>query len=108
MLTSLSKYPSIRDSLFVCLTTAVFIILATGLSQAASMDFIEANQPPVIFVPIGIDISVMIPIASEKLPVEPDAIQSFETLEGIDADGDGVRDDIERWIGFRFPTNPSA
>lgn len=32
------------------------------------------------------------------LPPEPDRIENNKTLEGIDSDGDGVRDDVQRLI----------
>lgn len=37
------------------------------------------------------------------LPPEPDSILNNTTLEGIDANKNGVRDDIERWIYRQFP-----
>ncbi|MEN9224177.1 MAG: hypothetical protein Q6L60_02440 [Thermostichus sp. HHBFW_bins_43] len=37
-----------------------------------------------------------------NLPPDPGE-EGKRTLEGIDADGDGVRDDVQRWIYRRYP-----
>ena len=41
-------------------------------------------------------------LAPGQLPPDPGQLGKV-TLEGIDADGDGVRDDVQRWIATSFP-----
>ncbi len=39
-------------------------------------------------------------------PLPPDPGQAgMQTLNGIDSDGDGVRDDVERWIYLQYPSS---
>lgn len=42
------------------------------------------------------------PDPGENLPPDPGAAGK-ETIEGIDSDGDGIRDDLQRWIYFNIP-----
>jgi len=39
-----------------------------------------------------------------RLPPDPGEA-GMATLEGIDSDGDGVRDDVQRWIALTFPNS---
>jgi len=39
-----------------------------------------------------------------RLPPDPGEA-GMATLEGIDSDGDGVRDDVQRWIALSFPNS---
>jgi len=43
--------------------------------------------------------------ALKNTPTDPGAA-GRKTLQGIDSDGDGIRDDLERWIRYRFPNSP--
>lgn len=43
---------------------------------------------------------------SDGLPPDPGP-EGELTLEGIDADGDGVRDDIQRYIAITYPNDPN-
>ncbi len=42
-----------------------------------------------------------------ELPADPGDIGK-DTLQGVDSDSDGVRDDVQRFIAFRHPTDPEA
>jgi hypothetical protein len=48
---------------------------------------------------------VTIVVHSQRVPPDPGEAGK-QTLEGIDADGDGVRDDVERWILSTFLNSP--
>ncbi len=37
-------------------------------------------------------------VDGHRLPPEPDETENNATLEGVDSNGNGVRDDVERWI----------
>ncbi|NJK65061.1 MAG: hypothetical protein HC921_22225, partial [Synechococcaceae cyanobacterium SM2_3_1] len=39
------------------------------------------------------------------LPPEPDPELNNQTIAGIDLDGDGLRDDVQRYIYKRFPND---
>ncbi|BCD67171.1 Ig-like domain-containing protein [Nitratiruptor sp. YY09-18] len=41
-----------------------------------------------------------------KLPPEPDPKKNNETIEGIDFNHNGIRDDVERWIIHRYANDP--
>ncbi len=42
------------------------------------------------------------------IPLPPDPGEAGKiTIEGIDSDGDGVRDDVQRWIVFSFSEQPA-
>ncbi|OIO70619.1 MAG: hypothetical protein COY36_00230 [Zetaproteobacteria bacterium CG_4_10_14_0_2_um_filter_55_20] len=44
--------------------------------------------------------------AGDSLSLPPDPGEAGKaTLEGIDSDGDGVRDDVQRWIALTYPNS---
>ena len=43
-----------------------------------------------------------------NLPPEPSEEDTLATLEGVDVDEDGIRDDLKRLITFEFPNDPYA
>lgn len=46
-------------------------------------------------------------ITFSPIPLPPDpGEEGMVTIEGIDSDGDGVRDDVQRWIVLSFPDQP--
>ncbi|MFQ5779864.1 MAG: hypothetical protein ACE5HN_03645 [Nitrospiria bacterium] len=47
-----------------------------------------------------------IPVANNGLPPDPGEAGKA-TLEGIDSDGDGVRDDVQRHIMLTYPDEPT-
>lgn len=47
-----------------------------------------------------VDESVQVPMPNEKL--------NDKTVAGVDSDGDGIRDDIQRWINEEFADKPKA
>lgn len=65
--------------------------------------------PPasVTMVPIAIDdIFVVIPV-EKNLPPDP-GVAGDTSVTGIDSNGNGLRDDIERGIVYAYPNNPNA
>ncbi len=50
---------------------------------------------------VGPVIPVPVPVPDDNLPPEPGA-DGHTTLQGIDSDGDGLRDDIQRLIAITF------
>lgn len=53
--------------------------------------------------------SDVITVTVDPIPLPPDPGEAGkQTIEGIDSDHDGVRDDVERWIGITFPTSPDT
>jgi hypothetical protein len=54
-------------------------------------------------------LSELIVLHVDPFPLPPDPGEvGKQTLEGIDSDGDGVRDDVQRWIAMRFFDSPHA
>lgn len=65
--------------------------------------FIEPSTP-LVYVPISNgDTHFVIPVFSSDVPSEPDEVDNSSSLGGIDTDGDGIKDDVERWIALKFP-----
>ena len=65
------------------------------------------NEQTVTFVPISYD-DIIIPIfAGTGLPPDPGNAGDI-TIEGIDSDSDGIRDDVERRISLMYPGHPSV
>lgn len=90
---------------------AIFAVIATGAIHStlwAQDGFGNSGSPKMVNVPIPMDddLSVVIPVAV-NLPPDPGPVGDT-TIQGIDADGDGVRDDIEREIFFVYPDNAKA
>ena len=54
---------------------------------------------------LGTPILVNSTISPFPLPPEPDKTLDDATLEGIDSNGNGVRDRTERYIGFTYPNS---
>jgi hypothetical protein len=53
-------------------------------------------------VPLAVDLTF------SPIPLPPDPGEAGKlTIEGIDSDGDGVRDDVQRWIVLSFPDQPA-
>lgn len=84
-----------------------------NIIEAALIDTLraEANQyeqnQSFQFVPISVDdITIIIPVGT-GLPADP-ADNGNSTIAGIDSDGDGIRDDVERRISMHYPDNPLA
>lgn len=84
----------------------IFVILATLFwpSVAAALNAVEPyGAPPVISRPQTLDgVTVMKLADGPYLPQDP-SDQGKATVEGVDVDADGVRDDIERYIAYSYP-----
>jgi hypothetical protein len=51
-------------------------------------------------------VSDVFQVTVDPFPLPPDPGEAGkQTLEGIDSDNDGVRDDVQRWIAVRYPTS---
>lgn len=82
------------------LTLTVFFLFTTA-SHAEPTD----DDLMVSYIPIILDgITIIFPGGS-GLPPNP---VNDETLEGVDSDGDDIRDDVERVISMRYPNSPQA
>jgi len=57
-------------------------------------------------VDVSAEITVYKEINGHRLPPEPDKATNDATLPGVDMNGNGVRDDVERWIYERFSKDP--
>lgn len=88
---------------------AVAVLLVSLHDPLWAQDgFGNSGPPEIVHVPIPFDddLPIVVPIA-RKLPPDPGAAGN-RTIEGIDADSDGVRDDVEREIVLAYPKNPKA
>lgn len=80
----------------------------TALISELGVPVIFAAGPPsVVYVPLPFDDDFVVIPVGVNLPPDPGQVGKA-TIEGVDAKGDGVRDDIERAIVFAFPNNPQA
>ncbi|MGY4613324.1 hypothetical protein ACVWWY_001414 [Thermostichus sp. OS-CIW-38] len=61
--------------------------------------FVPGEDPSPDMIPVD-ELDRLFP----NLPPDPGE-EGKQTLEGIDADGDGVRDDVQRWIYRRYPND---
>jgi hypothetical protein len=78
-------------------------VAATLSEDVAALE----NDQTVIFVPVGMDgIIIFIPTGT-GLPPDP-ADSGKLTIQGVDSDNDGIRDDVERRISAYYPNNPTA
>jgi hypothetical protein len=78
-------------------------IAATPSEEAVALE----NDQTVTFVPFGMDgILFIVPIGS-GFPPDPSDSGKL-TIQGIDSDDDGIRDDVERRISAYYPNNPTA
>ena len=65
------------------------------------------SEQTVIFVPISVGgITIIIP-AGSSMPPDPGEAGNRD-IRGIDSDGDGIRDDVERHISLHFKNKPRA
>lgn len=66
------------------------------------------SVPPIQYIPIMMsDISIIIPVVHSSLPPDP-AEAGKATLLGVDSDGDGIRDDVNRYIAQTYWNDPYA
>lgn len=99
----------IRVRTWISVLVVVIILTIHFHSMLWAQDgFGNSSPPKMVNVPIPMDddLSVVIPV-SVNLPPDPGSVGEA-TIQGIDADGDGVRDDIEREIFFAYPDNAKA
>ncbi len=103
------KQSRTRVRTWISMLVAVVISATHFHSRLWAQDgFGNSGPPKMVNVPISVDddLSVVIPVAI-NLPPDPGPAGDV-TIQGIDADGDGVRDDIEREIFFVYPDNAKA
>lgn len=87
------------------LVAVAVMALSTQTSALELRDVEPSGRPPMLFTPIPYDgLAVIVPIVSPDIPSES---QDNGSLLGTDADGDGVRDDLERYIATEYPDTPT-
>jgi hypothetical protein len=74
---------------------------AVGKSYFRVAAAFRGNKQNAWSISLGLDIDPF------KLPPDPGEAGKL-TLEGIDSDKDGIRDDVQRWIGLNFPMQSSV
>lgn len=83
------------------------ILLVVGLFVAtASAGPVKkpGSAVPVALLPAKISLKAVPMILSPGIvPSEPSSITSKATLQGVDSNKNGVRDDVERWIAQKHP-----
>lgn len=86
---------------------SVFLALLVGVvsvetSAQIDSEFDALKDQNLILVPVGVgDITIFIPVATG---IENDPGDSGDiNIEGIDADNDGIRDDVEHNLAMLFP-----
>jgi hypothetical protein len=91
----------------------MFFALASKYSFSRPLIVLEPTQnqqqieQTVVIVPIIFD-GIMIPVfAGTGLPPDPGS-EGDLTIAGVDSDGDGIRDDVERKISLMYPNHSSV
>lgn len=93
--------------LFILPVSLVAFSLTTAASTVTqTATGLEASQT-VAWVPISVGDIFFIIQAGTGLPPDPGEIGKF-TIQGVDSDGDGIRDDVERNISQYYPNNGMA
>lgn len=81
-------------------------VLIGDLSSGASVtpvDTITIRQDRTFaFTAGGLDWRITDPLNGVPVPPTPDPVTNASTLAGVDSNGDGVRDDVERLIALKF------
>lgn len=104
--------PNIYSKYMTRLFPFVFLLL-TDIANAALIDTLRSEatilqgSQTVQYVPISIDDIFIIVPAGTGMPSEP-GVNGDATIAGIDSDGDGIRDDVERRISAHYSNNASA
>lgn len=96
------KGPEYTPSVLISAVTAVLLAVTYPLSVIALDTVIKSDVP----ISVDDDLTVVIP-TYQNLPPDP-GVMGDETVAGIDSDKDGVRDDIQREIVFKYPDNAKA
>lgn len=105
------RFNRICSSLVARRFSAIRLLIATAVmalsAQTSALDLRDvepSGRAPVLFTPLPYDgLAVIVPILSPDIPAES---QDDGSLLGTDADGDGVRDDLERYIARQYPDTP--
>ncbi len=91
-------------SLVICVA-ACLLVSADGVRGESN---IEGSSGPIAYLPSGFGGSnILIRTKNVSLP-DFDQEQSDSTLDGFDADLDGVRDDFENWVAEEFMGDHNA
>ena len=65
----------------------------------------HTRLPPLLRKFVGYELSDVFAVTVVPFALPPDPGEAGkQTLAGIDSDGDGVRDDVQRWISISYPT----
>jgi hypothetical protein len=97
------KIKKLKILAFLCLSP--FLLMAEPSVQQKAIKF-ETEQK-VVFVPISVGGITIVILAGSGLPADSGE-RGNETIEGIDSDNDGIRDDVERHISLHFKNKPKA
>ena len=54
----------------------------------------------------AVSLNIYWEVNGHRLPPEPDPVVNNSTLLGVDVNGNGVRDDVERWIILHYAKDP--
>ncbi len=75
-----------------------------AMNAHPTLHYYDGEAPdPITYIPISIGgITIFIPKESIGLAKDPGQ-KGRDTIAGVDSDEDGVRDDIERYIAYKYP-----
>jgi hypothetical protein len=84
----------------------IFSIAIEPNTNAPQLFAYEVSAPFVGLLKRSISLPITVAVAPTGVILPPDpGPAGMTTLAGIDSDGDGVRDDVERWIAVTQPTS---
>ncbi|MCG7866446.1 MAG: fibronectin type III domain-containing protein [Candidatus Thiodiazotropha taylori] len=101
-LNELENYGSLAGGSFLANQTSPMTII--GLPNGTQYYIVVTSVNSSGESPASIEASATPSFSSIPLPPDPGKA-GIDTLLGIDSDGDGVRDDIQRWIAFTYPNS---
>ncbi|MCP4354112.1 MAG: hypothetical protein GY793_00495 [Proteobacteria bacterium] len=90
----------LKRLLFVAFAMMIFVI---GCNDEDGSHTANAVDPPVVENETREQIAKRL-----NLPAEPDEELNHSTILGIDVDGDDIRDDLNRMVGFTLPNDQQA
>ena len=96
----------IEKSKLLCDILLLSILAIHASALLADTSRVEGNEAPIKHIPVSVDdLTIIIPVESSELPPDPGE-EGKADVAGIDSDNDGVRDDVERYIAYKYPDNP--
>ena len=96
----------IEKNKLLCDILLLSILAIHASALLADTSRVEGNEAPIKHIPVSVDdLTIIIPVESSELPPDPGE-EGKADVAGIDSDNDGVRDDVERYIAYKYPDNP--